>query len=1040
MKLSELSIRRPTLVVVLFAMLAFLGIMSYRSLNYELIPEFSSPVFTVMTAYPGAGPVEVENSLSRQIEEALSGLNNIDVIRSISQEGVSMVIVTLRIDAEVDPIVNEAIRKIQAISGQLPPQAMEPVVTKLSVNALPVMTLSVKADMPATALYDELNYRITPAFAKIEGVAEVNFLGATEREIQVNIDHGRLAGENLSVLQLVNAIQHSNLDLPAGRIIGDKRQTMLRISSKFTQISDLAELIITRHADGSLVKLKDLAEVIDTEKDAGTLYRVNGEPSVGIEIKKQDGANTVAVCDAIRQEVTMLEKRYASSNMQFSIPQDGSQMIIDAADAVTLDLILAVILVTMIMFFFLHSGRNAVIVMIAVPLSIVSTFVGMHLFGHSLNLITLLGLSLVIGTLVDDAIVVLENIYRHLEMGKNRRQATIEGIREIGLSVISITLVLVVVFLPVAFSESVISPIITPFAIVIAMAVLLSLLVAFTVVPLLTSRYSKLESAEWKTWWGRMIRSFEWSITQLSQAIQSLLQWALHHQWATMAVAFLLFISSLLLLTGGFIGSEFLSVGDTGKCIISVEYPKNYTLAQNNLATRKIEEAISRKPEVAALYTTVGSGSGFMAAQSGSYQSEIQIRLVEKNKRDISPALFVKMLERDLNEAFTDVKVQSAAMNLLGSVDDAPIQVVFQSADTDSLMAFAEKIKRQIAGIPGTSAVRLTIESGHPEVVIRTDREKMAHLGLTPASVGATIYTSFSGNRENKFRSGDFEYDIHVRLDAFNRRSVSDVENLTFISQTGQAVKLRQFATVTEETGTSKRERYGRISSVVLESQVLGRTVGEVGNDIIRLLEETDLPGGISWLPEGELKYQAEAFGTLGDALLIAIVLTYLIMVALYQSYLHPFVVLFSIPFSIIGALLALALTGQSLSLFSLLGIIMLVGLVLKNAILVVDFTNQLRGEGLDIHAAVTEAVRLRFRPIVMTALSTVVGMLPIALSHGTGSEWKRGMGWVIIGGMTSSMLLTLIVIPVVYTLAEQAKEFAKRRFTNMKDAEGFNK
>jgi len=1034
MNISQLSIRRPTLVVVVFAMLTFLGIMSYRSLNYELIPEFSSPVFTVTTVYPGAGPLEVENSVSRQIEEVLSGLNNIDVIRSVSQEGVSMVIVTLKTDAEIDPIVNEAVRRIQAVRGLLPPQALDPVIRKFSVNALPVMTLSVHADMPPTALYDELNYRISPAFAKIEGVAEVTFLGATVREIQVNIDHDKLAADNISVLQVVNAIQSSNLDFPAGKITNEHSQTLLRISSRLTQLSDLAELIITRLPDGSLVKLKDLAEIIDTEKDAGTLYRVNGVPAVGIEITKQDGSNTVAVCNAIKEEITSIETSYASSQMQFTVPHDGSQMIIDAADSVSLDLLMAVILVTVIMFFFLHSARNAVIVMVAVPLSIVSTFVGISLFGYSLNLMTLLALSLVIGTLVDDAIVVLENIYRHLEMGKNRMQATVDGIREIGLSVVSITLVLVVVFLPVALSDSVISPIIAPFAIVITLSVLISLLVAFTVVPLLTSRFSKLASFDGKGWWGTLIRGFEWVLTQLSDAIQSLLQWSLRHQWATMALATTLFIGSLLLLSGGFIGSEFLNIGDTGECIVRVEYPKNYTLAQNNLMARKIEEFISRKPEVTAIYSTVGGGSGFMAVQSGDDQSEINIKLVEKTKREISSNLFVKRLERELNETFTDVKVESAVMNLVGSVDDAPLQVVFQSADTDTLLAFAEKMRRQIAGIPGTNNVRLTVESGHPEVVIRTDKEKMAHLGLSPTVVGSTLYTSFSGNSDHKFRNGDFEYAINVRLDAFNRRSVSDVENLTFISQTGQAVKLRQFATVTEEAGTSKRERYGRISSVGLESQVLGRTVGEVGNDIFRLLEETELPDRVTWLPEGELKYQAEAFGSLGEALLIAIVLAYLIMVALYQSYLHPFVVLFSIPFSIIGALLALALTGQALSLFSLLGIIMLVGLVLKNAILVVDFTNQLRSEGNGIHEAVTQAVRLRFRPIAMTALSTVVGMLPIALSHGTGSEWKSGMGWVIIGGMTSSMLLSLIVLPVVYSLAEQVKGLMMAGLSKWKD------
>ncbi len=1027
MNLSELSVKRPTLVVVVFTVLAFLGILSYRSLKYELIPEFSSPVFTVVTAYPGAGSVEVENSVSKPIEEALAGLPNIDVIRAISQEGVSIVMVTLQIDADVDPIVNEAVRKIQAARSQLPPQALEPTVTKLSVNALPVMVLSVRADMPATELFNELNWRIKPAFAKIDGVAEIDFLGASEREIQVNVNHDKLDNHNLSILQMVNAIQAANLDFPAGKITTDRNQTMLRMSAKFTQIQEIADLVISGRSDGSLVKLKDIAEIIDTEKDTGTLYRVNGEPAVGIQIKKQDGANTVAVCDAIKEEILLLENRYAASNMEFTIPQDGSLIIIDAADSVRFDLILAVILVTFVMLFFLHSVRNAVIVMIAVPLSIVSTFVGMELLGYTLNLITLLALSLVIGTLIDDAIVVLENIYRHLEMGKSRLQATIDGIREIGLSVISITMVLVVVFFPVALSDSIISPVIAPFAMVIVISVLISLLVAFTVVPLLTSRFSKLEILDRKTGWSRIIGGFEQGMTAFSNAIQQLLQWSLRRKWITMTIATLLFIGSLTLITSGFIGSEFLNIGDTGECILKVEYPKNYTIEQNNLMTRKIEEAISQKPEVTGIYSTIGGGSGFLVSQSGNNQSEINIKLVDKTRRDISSHLFVKRLENELNETFTDVKVESAVVSLIGGADEAPIQVVFQSSDTDTLMAFAEQMRRQISEIPGANNVSLTIESGNPEVVITPDKEKMARLGLSPEIVGATIYTSFSGNSDSKFQQGNFEYDINVRLDAFNRQSISDVENLTFMNAAGQTVKLKQFASVTEETGTSQLERYGRISSVMLESQVLGRAMGDVGNDIISFLEKTDFPEGVTWLPEGEIKYQEETFGSIGTALLIAIVLTYLIMVALYESFLHPFVVLFSIPLSIIGALLALALTGQALSIFSLLGIIMLVGLVLKNAILVVDFTNHLRREGKNIHDALTQAVQLRLRPIVMTAISTVIGMLPIALSHGTGSEWKSGMGWVLIGGLLSSMLLSLVVVPVVYMIAEQTKALITR-------------
>lgn len=1022
MNISELSVKRPTLVVVLFAILVLLGYMSFKSLNYELLPKFTSPVFTVTTLYPGAGPIEVENSVSKSVEEAVSSLANVDVIRSISQEGISVVIVSLKPGADSDPIVNEAVRKVQSIRSLLPPQALDPSVSKLSINDFPVISLSVSADMAPARLYDELNYRIKPTLAKINGVGEVTLIGGREREIQVNINNGKLDNYRLSALQVVKAIQASNLDFPAGKLANVENQSLLRMSARFGKVEDISNVVVVQLPDGSLIKVKDVAEVIDAEKDPATIYRVNGKQSVGVEVKKQDDANTVAVCNAIKQEIKRIEEQYASYNLNFNIPQDGSLIILEAANSVGKDLLLAIILVTIIMIFFLHSGRNAIIVMIAVPLSLVATFTGMYLFDYSLNLMTLLAMSLVIGTLVDDAIVVLENIYRHLEMGKSRMQATIDGIKEIGLSVVSITLVLVVVFLPVALSESLISPIIEPFAMVVVISVLLSLLVAFTVVPLLTSLFSKLEPLNGGAIWWKIVAGFEKGIDSFSLYMQKTLTWSLRRPWAIIALSAILFAGSIGLLGGGFIGAEFMNAGDLGECIVAIEYPQNYTLKQNNLITRRLEEAISKKPEVVGVFTTVGRASGILTSQSGTNKSETNIKLVDKTKREISAAAFVKRLERELNETFPDIKARSSVVSIIGGADEAPIQVVFQSTNTDTLLAFAGEMRKKIAGIPGANNVKLSIEDGAPEVVIKIDKEKMSSLGLSPEIVGATIQTSFSGNTDCKYREGDHEYDINIKLDAFNRRSVSDVRNLTFLNNSGQTVKLAQFADIAEESGPSKLERYGRISSVMLEAQAVGRAVGDIGADIQKILNNVKFPPGVSYLLEGDLKYQDDAFGSLGTALTIAIVLVYLIMVALYDSYLHPFVVLFSIPLSIIGALLALALAQQSLSIFSMLGIIILVGMVTKNAILVVDFTNTLRKQDIGILRALLTAVRLRLRPILMTAVSTVVGMLPIALSHGTGSEWKCGLGWVLIGGMTSSMLLSLIVVPVVYYLAEKAK------------------
>jgi len=746
-----------------------------------------------------------------------------------------------------------------------------------------------------------------------------------------------------------------------------------------------------------------------------------------MEITKKQDANTVETVKALQQELAQLEKEHEDIQLRFSIPQDGSLLIKDAANGVARDILMAVLLVTAIMLLFLRSGRNAIIVMIAVPLSLVATVIGITLLDYTLNLMTLLALSLIIGTLVDDAIVVLENVYRHIEMGKNRWKATLEGVKEVRLTVVSTSLVLIVVFFPVALSESVISPLIAPFAMVVVVAVLVSTFTALTLIPLLMSRFSKLGKNGKRGLWARLVAVFENWVKRFDDFIIHLLSRALRHVTWTFVIVTLLFISSLALIGAGFIGSgfigsEFISRGDVGEGILTVEYPTDFTLKQNNLTTQEIEALISNKPEVTAVYSTVGRASGVLAMSSEPSKTKINVKLVHKTERDISSDHFFRNLEDELNSTFPDVKVRSDIVTLVGEADESPIQIVILGSDKDTLMQYAREMLEKVKDVPGIYNAKLTIEEGAPELMIRFDKERMALLHISPELAGATLQTAFAGNRDNKLKVGDLEYDIHVRMDALQRRSLEDVHNLIVINRQGEAVKLRQFATVSEVNSTSRLERYDRISAVVLESRAMGRTAGDVGEDMLRLMEETELPRGITFLPEGDLKYQDDAFGSLGLAILIAIVLVYLVMVALYESYLYPFVVILSIPLSVIGALLALALTRGTLNIFTILGLIMLIGLVTKNAILVVDFINTRRREGANLPRAILTGVRLRIRPILMTAISTIVGMLPIALSQTAGSEWKNGMGWVLIGGIAISMLLSLVVVPVVYLVAEKAR------------------
>jgi HAE1 family hydrophobic/amphiphilic exporter-1 len=1025
MNVTKLSVSRPTLVVVVFTVLVFLGYFSYRNLNYELMPEFTSPVFTILTIYPGASPSEVENSVSKKIEEALSTVENVDDIRSFSQEGISMVLVSLKLSADIDYTLQEAQRKINYIKNDLPETILEPAVSKFSINDFPIMSIGATGSGVPSAFYDLIKYKVQPELERLEGIGAVNLAGGSRREIKVNLDAAKLDAFNLSAMQVLQAIQSSNLDFPTGKIKNHESQLVIRLSAKFKSVEDIKNVIVAYNGNNSPVKVKDIAEVLDTEQEPSTVTRINGVSSVGISIQKQADANTVEVSHLVEKRLRSLEQEYKLQGLHFEIPVNSSEFTEKAADAVMNDLAYAIILVSLVMLVFLHSLRNAFIVMIAVPLSITITFAGMYILNYTLNMMTLLALSLVIGILVDDAIVVLENIYRHLEMGKNKIQATLDGRSEIGFTAVAITLVDVVVFLPIALSQSLISPILKPYAMVIVVTTLLSMLVAFTAVPLLTSRLGRLKKPDHRKLTGRFTLRFEKLVNEFADILHKTLLWSFRHKALTFILVLILFIVSVALIPAGFVGSEFAGMGDTGEFIVQIELPKDVSLKETNLKTLEIEQILYKKPEVVTVFSTVGSsGASYLGTSAGNYKAEINVKLVDKKYRDVSSVIYANKIKDELLSNVTGAKINIAIVNpFVGGADDSPLYVIVKSDDPVKLEKYSEIIKNLMEKTPGAKDIKSTSESTAPEVSVIIDKEKMAALGLSLSTVGAVMQTAFSGNTDAKYTEGAYEYDINIIFDEFDRSNVKDVSNLTFTNNSGKLIKLNEFAKIIYTSGPSLLQRHDRISSVSIEGQVLGRASGDVGNDIKRQIAELSLPPDVTVSYDSDMKYQEDAFGSLGFALLTSIFLVYMIMVALYESYLYPFVVLFSIPLAIIGAILALALAKANLSIFSMIGMIMLVGLVAKNAILVVDFTNHLRKDGYKTVRALLMATRLRLRPVLMTTLSMVIGLMPIALSTGTASEWKSGLAWALIGGLTSSMLLTLVIVPVVYIVTENMKQ-----------------
>ncbi len=1032
MSITEISIKRPALIIVIFTVLGILGTISYSKLNYNLLPKFDAPVLTIITTYPGAAAGEVETSVTKKLEDAVSSLENLDKLQSVSQEGVSMVTVLLRQDANVDQALQDAQRKINAIMAELPDDVDTPVINKFSSDDIPVLQLGVNGDVKPTMFFKLVEDRILPLLTKVEGVGQITMVGGEEREIQILIDPDKLRAYNLSLSEITQSIIAANQDFPTGKIENQERQYSLRVAAKFTTIDQITNLVVAYTPSGSKVKVGDIAQVNDGVREISTINRINGKPSIGLIIQKQTDANAVEVSKKVREAIQKIEETYKTENIRFSLATDSSEYTMASADAVTFDLFLAVIIVAGVMLVFLHSLRSSLIVMLAIPASMISTFIMMYVFGFSLNLMTLMALSLVVGILVDDSIVVLENIYRHMEMGKDKRTAALEGRNEIGFTALAITLVDVVVFLPMSMVSGLIGNIVREFSLVVVFSTLMSLFVSFTITPMLASRFGKLDHFTKDTLWGRISLGFEDLFESMKRGYASILEWALDHRKTVYLITVILFVGSIALVPAKFIGSEFITQSDKGELIITLEYDPQTNLYQNNQTTGSIERMLLARPDVEKVFTSVGYSSVAGLGSASNYMAELSVILVDKLKRDISSDEFGKLIKEEIQSKIPGVKVKAAPVGIAGGANEAPIQVVVKGTELDKIQDMANVILELTKKIPGTTDVELSTEDPKPELQVRIDRERMASLGLNVAEVGTTLRTAFNGNDNSEFREGPYEYDINIVLDKFNRSSIDNVSSLTFRNNRGNLVELKQFATISQELGATKLERRDRLSSITVKAQVVGRPVGTVGEELQQLVSQVSVPEGLEIQYSGALEQQSDAFASLGLAMIIAIVFVYLIMVALYDSFLYPFIVLFSLPVALIGALLALALSMESLTIFSIIGMIMLMGLVAKNAILIVDFANNIKETGVSVREALIEAGKERLRPILMTTLAMVFGMLPIALASGAGAESKNGLAWVIIGGLTSSLLLTLVLIPAIYmTMEKFLARFRKKKDKN---------
>lgn len=1022
MTLTELSIKRPSFIIVIFTILIGGGLISYNQLSYELLPDFSPPILTITTTYPGASPATVESQVSKPLEDALSGLENINEVTAFSLDNASVLLLEFKASADIDKSLENAQRKINNILNKLPDGSQTPVIAKIEPNASPVLQVSAIAEnMDDRDFMELMDDEILPLIKQTKGVAEVQIIGGERRAFRVNVDKNKMKRYGLSFAAINQAIASANVEFPTGKLKSSEEQMTVRLAGKFQSIKDLEELVLFSKGSSS-VRLSDVAEIVDGIEDQITVSRFNGVNGVGLRIKKQSDANAVDMSKASKERFEEIEKKYKKEGLKFTIATDTSIPTIESVDAVIHDLELAVILVAAVMLLFLHSLRNAFIVLVSIPASLISTFIVMFLLGYTLNLMTLLAMSLVIGILVDDSIVVLENIYRHLQMGKNRRQAALDGRNEIGFTALAITLVDVVVFSPVVFIEGTISDILHQFSIVVVVSTLMSLFVCFTLTPWLASRFAKEIKLNPKNPFQAFLLWFERRVAIFTEQYVKLVGWSLRHKLIMGGLILIIFVGSMATMGLGIVGQEFVAQGDQGKFMVKLKYDKSTTFEENNAITLEIEQLIlAQKDVVDIVFSNVGGpSSGMGAASFGSEnKSEITVKMKPDMQKAFPTIVYMTAIRDKIEDKYPGVEVKTMNMGMVES-EEAPIEMFLSSDDSELLMKEARRLKAAILDMKGAKDPTISTDDVTPEVRIELDRKKMGQLGLPIAVIGMQLQNALTGNDDSQFDVKGQEYDIRVMMDKFDRKNVDDIKSLTFTTNDGKQVLLSEFASVYVENGNGSLERKNRISNTTIRSYVLGTAAGNVSAQIEDYLEEKPLNSNIRMLWGGEIKRQKESVGALGTAMGIGLILVYLIMVALYDNFVYPFVVLFSILVSLVGAILALNLSSSNMGIFTMLGMLMLLGLVAKNAILIVDFTNHLKEKGYNVYDALLESVSERMRPILMTTIAMVVGMIPIATATGSGAEWKNGLAWILIGGLTSSMFLTIIVVPMMYYVVDK--------------------
>ncbi|OOM76009.1 efflux RND transporter permease subunit [Clostridium sp. BL-8] len=1045
MSITEISVKRPAAMWMAVILFIGLGVMGYKSMGADLMPSMNIPVISIMTTYNGASAEDIKKDVVKPIEDSVSGISGVDVLNSTSGEGSGTVTITFKMSADINTAYLDVQKAVELASAKLPKEADKPILFKMDMNAIPIMIVSVNGDASYEELYNQSDI-LKQRLEKIPGVGNISLLGADKKQLMIKIDKATMEYYGVNVDTLMGTLQASNVNIPSGDIKQDNLDQSVRIIGQFNSVDDARNLLIPA-GNGVNIRLGDIAKIDLEVPDATVLTRFNSNKTMAMIIGKQSDSNVVEVANSVKKELADINKTLPKGT-EVNILMDTTTFINSSLTQIKHNLIEGIITTAIVLYLFFRSFRSSLVVLIAIPTSLVATFFMMYQMHFTLNMLSLMGLSLVVGTLVDDSIVVIENIQRHMDMGKNPIDAAIEGRREVGMAAIAISLCDVVVFAPISLVSGLVGQMFKEFGLTIVAATMFSLIVSFTITPMLSSRLltnrNNKEKKEKNNFLSRI--SFKvnrigskiskrsskskWTFERLVEAYKKALIWSLDNRKKVLAIVIAGVVFSVALIPLGVLKSEFIPMADQSSFTINLKLAPGSTLKQTDEKVSEVEKYLQKTKEVKNYFSLIGHDGQESADKS---IAQIYVNLIPKGERKKSQselASEIRVFGKNMSGVDFNVSESSSSGG-----SSKPVSIKIKGDDSDTIRGLSDEVEKLLNTVPGVTDISNSSSSRSSELRVNIDSLAATQYNISTTNIGSVVRMALAGTNVGVYRSNNEENDITLKFENGQIKSAEDLKSLKVTNSLGQQIPLSQVASIQNIDSDPSISREDKQDMVTVEANLQGRVLGEVTNDINAKLKALSVPDGYSISFGGNQKDMAESFSSLGLALCASLALVYMILVVLYESFLTPFIRMMALPCAIIGAFGLLALTGQTLNLMSIIGLIMLEGLASKNGTLLIDYTNTLMKRGMNLRDALIESGATRLRPIIMTSSTMIVSMLPVALSMGEGTEMKKSMAIVIIGGMVASTILSPIVLPIIYTLMDDLKgvvSFKKKKNQNL--------